>query len=204
MSPIAATRRDPDATRRALLEAAFDEIYQQGFRAASLENILANTGLTKGALYHHFPNKQALGYAVLEEMIIPQAVAEWSALFDESRDPIEAMVEILEHEKTAHAGERMRMGCPINNLAQEMSAVDEGFRQRLMHFQEMWIGAVEKALARGQAAGQVRKDFNPRHVATMLVASFEGSAGVAKCHQDQSMFTNCMDSIAGFLQSLRP
>lgn len=42
---------------------------RHGFQAASLNNILAKTGLTKGALYHHFPDKDRLGYAVIEEVI---------------------------------------------------------------------------------------------------------------------------------------
>lgn len=199
-----ATRRDPDATRRVLLEAAYEEVYRHGFRATSLDNILAKTGMTKGALYHHFPNKQALGYAVFEEVIVPAAVREWSALLDPSRNPIDALIEILGNEKTQHADERMRMGCPINNLVQEMSGVDEGFSQRLLAFQEMWIGGVEKALARGQAAGQVRREFNSRQVATLLVAGFEGCAGIAKCHQDQKLFGTCLDAMAGFLETLRP
>jgi len=52
-------------TRRKILESAFHEIHRNGFQAASLNPILERTGVTKGALYHHFPNKQTLGYAVL-------------------------------------------------------------------------------------------------------------------------------------------
>ena len=52
--------RDPQQTRTELLEAAYKEVYYHGFQAASLERILSNTELTKGALYHHFANKEAL------------------------------------------------------------------------------------------------------------------------------------------------
>ena len=57
------------STRQEILESAFQEIHRNGFQAASLTSILERTGVTKGALYHHFPNKQALGYAVLEEVV---------------------------------------------------------------------------------------------------------------------------------------
>jgi AcrR family transcriptional regulator len=65
------SKRDPDHTRRGILAAAFAEIHRQGFQAASVANILADTGLTKGALYHHFPDKKALGLAVIDEVIRP-------------------------------------------------------------------------------------------------------------------------------------
>src|SRR6202044_3625075 len=67
-----ATRlRDPERTRERLLRAASREIYRSGFQSASLDRILVSAGVTKGALYHHFENKEALGYAVVEEVISP-------------------------------------------------------------------------------------------------------------------------------------
>ena len=63
------TRRNPDRTRERLLEAGFVEIYSRGFQPAGLDAIVERAGVTKGALYHHFPGKHALGYAVLDEVI---------------------------------------------------------------------------------------------------------------------------------------
>jgi len=61
--------RAPEVTRQKLLSAAFEEIYRSGFQAASLDRILAKAGVTKGALYHHFIDKAALGYAVVDEVV---------------------------------------------------------------------------------------------------------------------------------------
>jgi len=47
-----------DVTREKILDAAFHEIHRYGFQSASLANILERTGLTKGALYHHFPTSR--------------------------------------------------------------------------------------------------------------------------------------------------
>ena len=68
---MSSSKRNPEQTRQALLEAAFEEIYRVGFQAASLDRILDRAGVTKGALYHHFKNKLELGYAVLEEVVRP-------------------------------------------------------------------------------------------------------------------------------------
>ncbi len=61
--------RNPEHTRKRLLKAAFQEVYRSGFQSASLDTILAATGVTKGALYYHFEGKEALGLAVVEEVI---------------------------------------------------------------------------------------------------------------------------------------
>src|SRR2546422_9784373 len=77
--------RAPDATRKKLLQAAFEEIYRRGFQGASLETILAAAGVTKGALYHHFPDKAALGYFVGVEGVKSLLLARWRSLPGASR-----------------------------------------------------------------------------------------------------------------------
>ena len=61
--------RDPDGTRERLLQAAFREVRRSGFQSAGIDTILAATNLTKGALYYHFDSKEALGYAIVDEVI---------------------------------------------------------------------------------------------------------------------------------------
>ena len=51
------------------MQAAFREIHKFRVRGTDLGTILRTAGVTKGAMYHHFENKQALGYAVVEEII---------------------------------------------------------------------------------------------------------------------------------------
>ena len=75
-------RRQPDATRQRLLEAAFTEMHRNGFHASSLDKILRATEVTKGALYHHFRNKQALGLAVIEEVVRPWVETRWRPMLD--------------------------------------------------------------------------------------------------------------------------
>ncbi len=200
----AAPLRDPDRTREALLEAAFDEIYEQGFRAASLDNILRRTGVTKGALYHHFPSKSALGYAVVDEIIVPHAGEHWERLIDCEGNPVDALLELIQEEVDGADDHRVSCGCPFNNLVQEMAGLDEGFRQRLHRIQAQWREAIAAALTRGQNNGQVRKDIDVDETAAMLVASYEGCVGLAKCGQSKELFDTCMRGVANYVRGLRP
>ena len=75
--PRRATSRDPERTRELLLQAAFQEMYRSGFRSTDLDAILTAAGVTKGALYCHFVNKEALVYAVVDEVIASNLHQKW-------------------------------------------------------------------------------------------------------------------------------
>jgi len=130
---VARSGRNPDQTRQRILQAAFMEMYRSGFQGMRLDEVIAATQLTKGALYHHFPNKRALGYAVVDEMIIPTVDAVWLQPLKNAADPLQGLIDVIEQmpDNEHKPPEMKRYGCPLNNLAQEMSPLDEGFRQRL-------------------------------------------------------------------------
>lgn len=69
---MAATRRRRDeyaeATRNAIVEAASDLFARSGYPKTSMDDIADHARVTKGAIYHHFPNKQAVFEAVLTEI----------------------------------------------------------------------------------------------------------------------------------------
>lgn len=57
-----------EATTRAILAAATKLFAKRGFREVALEDVVKRTGLTRGALYHHFKNKEQLFTAVVERV----------------------------------------------------------------------------------------------------------------------------------------
>src|SRR5260370_41630297 len=68
-------------------------------------------------------------------------------------------------------------GCPLNNLAQEMSPLDEGFRKRIDKLYGSWRKCYETAFADGLKAGKWRKGISPRDVGALDVASQGGICG---------------------------
>jgi TetR/AcrR family transcriptional regulator, transcriptional repressor for nem operon len=195
-----ATQRNPDLTRQSLLEAAFQEIYKSGFQAASLENILSKVGVTKGALYHHFGSKQQLGYAVVDELIRERVLDRWVRSLEKAENPIDGLLALRGKEPP---GFEPRLGCPLNNLAQEMSPLDEGFRKRVERVFGEWREGIAKALQRGQERGQVRSGIDPYEAADFFLAALEGSISLAKNARDKKVFENCIAGLTRYLESLR-
>ena len=194
--------KQPDNTRDTILDAAFCEIHRQGYQAASIANILAKTGLTKGALYHHFPAKQDLGLAVVDEIIRAGLQA---MLFDplrESDDPFETLLEIIGRKADRVDLESVRLGCPLNNLMQEMSPLNEDFKNRLLVILKVWQDTFADALRRAQQQGRIRREVDTQAAALFMVSSWEGCVGVAKNMQSVKAYRMCMQQLRGYVVGL--
>ena len=195
--------RNPDLTRQRILDAAFMEIYRNGFQGMRLDDVLVVTGLTKGALYHHFPNKRALGYAVVDEVILPTIEAMWLQPVKNAADPLQGLITVIEQLPDNKPPEVIQYGCPVNNLAQEMSPLDEGFRQRLDYIFRLWHDVTEQALERARQQGRIRDDVNCDETATFILAAVEGCIGIAKNAQSKERLRSCNRGLVGYLRSLQ-
>src|ERR1700719_3995925 len=193
--------RDSGRTRERLLQAASREIYRSGFQSASLDTILAVAGVTKGALYYHFDSKEALGHAVVAEIIAPDVHGKWVRPFQGVKDPIDALIGAVQ--SIPVRPEDVRGGCQLNNLAQEMSPLHAGFRKRLAIIFDAWRQAVASTLREGQTHGSVRRDVEPADAAALLIALAEGYASLAKNAQNPKVMKAGIRNIVGWLRSLR-
>jgi len=195
--------RNPERTRQRLLEAAYREVYRYGFQSAGIDAILAATNVTKGALYHHFGSKEALGYAVVEEIVAKFPRDRWLLPLERSKDkdPIDALIGIVHAIPTRPRD--IKGGCPLVNLAQEMSPLDEQFRKRLQKIFQGWQDGITTALRRGQEQGIVRRDLIPEETASFLIAMVEGYEVLAKNSQDAKVWNRGIRNIEGWLNSLR-
>lgn len=196
------TKRDPDQTRQGILAAAFTEIHRQGFQAASLANILADTGLTKGALYHHFPDKKALGLAVVEDVVRPRLVAAMIEPVRSAARPLAALRAVIELRRDEATDAGVALGCPVNNLMQEMSPLDEDFRAALTAIVADWRDVLTAALARARGGGEIRADVDPAAAALFIVSGMWGCVGVAKSLQSAAAYRACLGQLATYLDTL--
>jgi TetR/AcrR family transcriptional regulator, transcriptional repressor for nem operon len=185
-----------------LLRAAFQEIHRSGFRSADLDAILAKAGVTKGALYYHFDNKEALGYAVVDEVIASKVHQKWVQPLRNVENPIDVLVRIIQSESLKR--EDVQRGCYLLNLSQEMSGLDEGFRRRTARIYKDWHDAMAEALREGQKRRVVRSDINANETAAFVIAAWEGYAVLGKNSQDPRMLRSGQRSVIGHIESLRP
>jgi TetR/AcrR family transcriptional regulator, transcriptional repressor for nem operon len=198
---ITGEQRNPERTRERLLQAAFREFHKSGFRGTDLDTVLRAAGVTKGAMYHHFENKEALGYAVVDEVLAGIGQEKWSWPLKNAVNPIDTLIAIIR--STSLKPSDVRCGCALNNLAQEMSSLDEGFRRRTARLFGVWQVSIAGALRSGKRRGMVRRSVNPEEMASFLIATYEGYISLAKSRQDVATLLNGEKAMIKFLESLR-
>jgi TetR/AcrR family transcriptional repressor of nem operon len=201
--PRAPRLRNAEHTRDRLLQAAFREVFRHGFQSAGIDAILAATNVTKGALYYHFENKEALGYAVIEEIVAKLTSDRWLVPLQQGKgkDPVDTLIGIVR--ALPHRPKDVKGGCPLVNLAQEMSQLDEQFRKRLERIFHAWQEGIAITLRRGQSQGVVRRDLVAEETASFLIATVEGYEVLAKNAQDAKVWNMGIRNIVGWLNSLR-
>jgi TetR/AcrR family transcriptional regulator, transcriptional repressor for nem operon len=200
--------RAPEATRERLVSAAFEQMHRHGYQGAGLDTILEKAGVTKGALYHHFADKADLAHAVIDEVIRGLTLQRWTGpLARYEGDPISGIELVLDLAATEFCderfGDRVELGCPLNNIAQEMSPLDERFRRRVAVVFETWIESFAQSLERGRSDGTVRRDIDARKVATFVVSAIEGSFGLAKNAKSAPLLRENFEVLKDFLETLR-
>ena len=142
-----------------------------------------------------------MGYAVVEEVIAPVVRGKWVRPLQNVKDPIDTLIGAVQRIPVRPAD--VRGGCQLNNLAQEMSPLDAGFRKRLATIFDAWRQAVASVLREGQAHGSVRRDVEPADAAALLIAMVEGYGSLAKNAQDPKVMKAGIRNIVVWLKSLR-
>jgi AcrR family transcriptional regulator len=197
------TQRDPHATRRRLLDAGQLEVYLHGFQAAALDDILHTAGVTKGAFFHHFPSKLDFGYALVDEILTALIASQWVVPLRQSPDVLETIAFEFDRGIDVLRLQRPILGCPLNNLAQEMNPLDDGFRRRTSAVFDMWRESFQTALEQAKAHGLVKPGVDTADTAHALVAQIEGTLSLARNSQDPDTLSMGARGLRSYLESLR-
>lgn len=174
-------------TRDRLVTVTRDLVHRSTYADVSVEDVCRVAAVNKGSLYHFFPSKHALGMAVLER--------NWSlmrGLLDEAFDAEAPPLERLDRFLVAYASMMRAMqerfgavpGCPLGNLAAELSAQDPVMRGRVAEVLTAWTDRVASVVRDAQARGDVDAALDPTAAARSIVAVIQGYGVLAKTEDD--------------------
>jgi TetR/AcrR family transcriptional repressor of nem operon len=183
------------STREHILDAAGRLIHLRGFHNTSVDDILRESGVGKGNLYYYFKSKDELGYAALDRTLgrIQDVLLE--KVFADGFDPWAQLNRFLDFPAERARREGCVGGCPLGNLALEMSDVHEGFRTRLSQAFGQVRSKIQQALERARTEGTLRTGTDTERLAHFIIAGFEGAFMLGKLHRDADLIVNVVDEL---------
>lgn len=157
-------------THRHIIEVAAHAFAEHGYSGISLNDIVRESGLTKGAFYFHFPSKEALALEVFRDRQDRWVAKTLAGVMEHPKaiDQLDAMLdigcEIHEGDASARA---------ISRLCQEWSSQEDLVEHSRSHLTR-WFEITEELIRRGQQEGDIRLEVDARRTAETLCSAFIG------------------------------
>jgi TetR/AcrR family transcriptional regulator, transcriptional repressor for nem operon len=171
--------RNPDETRQAILRHASSLFNVQGYKATSISHITDATGLTKGAIYRHFKNKEKLEEASLDYLmgVMVEKLRVHIKGQNNAPDKLKAIVRFFE---SYISKPPIQGGCPLMNAAIEADDQSPHLRKKAHAILQVLKDSIVTILSNGIKFGQIRKEIDKEYYSTVLVASLEGAIMMSK------------------------
>ena len=185
---------DPLATRRRIVDAAFEAFVSSGYNATAMHDLRDQAGVSGGALAHHFPSKKSLGLAVIRDRVAPAIEETWIAPVGDAASTGDGILAALAATIAQLQGQTRIHGCPLNNLVLELSVQDADMRHELDRIFQTWRRGYSLKLTQDEAAGIVHGE-RPETLATFLVAAISGAIAMAKAMQNVEPLVQCRDEL---------
>ena len=179
--------RTSDAKER-LIHTAVGLIRARSYAAVSVDDLCRGAGVRKGSFYHFFPSKRDLALAALDSWWESTRTELLEPTLESGESPLARITRVFERvvgQQERHKERSGRVqGCPLGNMALELSAQDEVVRARLeaifVHFAQYF----ERLLEEARRAGEVPAATEVATTAKSLLAYLYGALLMAKTADD--------------------
>ncbi len=183
-----------------IIEIASRLIHLQGYNHTSLDEVLKESGVGKGNFYYYFKSKEELGYAIIESNLKRFSDHVLEKAFENDRDAIVQIDDFLDIILELHRQRNCAGGCPMGNMAMEMSDIHEGFRKKFQEIFESWRIQVAGALQRAKTLGQLSDDLDPTRLAQFIIAGVQGGILLTKVKKEIEILENCFKELKNHIR----
>jgi len=182
-----------NTTRDAIIEAADDLFYRQGFEHTSFADIAEAVDISRGNFYHHFKTKDDILDAVIASRLAAtkDMLERWEIDGATPLERIDSFIDIL----IVNRAKIKRFGCPVGTLCSELVKLAHpahGEANRLFTLFRVWLRRQFDALGRSEDGDQL---------AMHLLARSQGVATLASAFHDEKFIRQEVEAMRGWLRA---
>ncbi|MCK6417875.1 MAG: TetR/AcrR family transcriptional regulator [Alphaproteobacteria bacterium] len=205
MSAIARPRAVPkaankNATREKIVKMAERLMWREGYDAASLNDVVKKAGVSKGAFFHYYPNKQTITREVLERYSVDHMFGPLDKHMQAATNTKTGLLAWLEERYLAYAAGKYKGGCLLGNMTLSLADRDEELREQIktlfLQWENQLVGYLKPAAAQGKLL------MEPRQFARLILAAFQGCILTTKAHKDHNRASREFQAVAEMIERL--
>lgn len=188
--------------RSRLLEAARDLIRAKGYAATTVDDLCRAAGVTKGAFFHHFENKEALGVAAAEYWAETTSALFEQAPYHRHDDPYERLLAYLDFRRSLIAGDIFEFTCLVGTMTQEVFDSSPAIRDACAASILGHAATLEADIAKAMHSRHIEAEWSPASLARHTQAVLQGGFILAKATGDPAAALESIDHLERYLRHL--
>ncbi|MFB9054939.1 TetR/AcrR family transcriptional regulator [Formosa undariae] len=192
-----------ELTKQIIVDEAFKQFYEQGFKTTSIDKIMKASKLTKGAFYHHYSNKKQLALEVIALKVQKRVSNSMILPLYESGDVIAILESTFLNRIKSFNGYEKQHGCPMNNLINEIGDSETAYQLALKHIVNTWKSALIALIDRGKSEKTIRENVPSKATAIYLISAFEGVRGIRKLYDDDMILDDYLLGLSDYIKQLQ-
>jgi TetR/AcrR family transcriptional regulator, transcriptional repressor for nem operon len=193
-------RNDPVGLQARILDRAAKLFQERGFHATSMHDVMSATGVSAGALHHHFPTKKSLALAVLAQRVRPAVQEAWIDPILQAPALGKGVSQVFASIVAGITARGSVSGCPLNNLALELSLADVELRKGIDAVFSEWRAVLGEKIA--GTRGGARLDGKGRAAAANFIISvYSGAMNMAKAAQSATPLADAAGVLSSWLRA---
>ena len=188
-----------EATRQRIIATAAPIFNQRGFDGCSMQDLMEATGLEKGGIYRHFPNKQELAAEAFRFSLAQNVKVRTDHLEDipSAIETLRTVIKAFVETPSVIPG-----GCPLMNTAIDADDGNQVLRDLARTGIQDWRARLSAIVEAGIAKGEIRKKTDPRRIANTIIATLEGALMISRLEDSKTALRDAQATLDIVLEDI--
>lgn len=190
-------QKKPTETQKKIVKTAEKLILLNGYDGASLNDVVKKAGVSKGALFHYYPNKQSIVLEILDKYAAEQLYAPFDKFVGREDSLKTGLYAWLQNMHDVFSGGNFKGGCLLGNTTLGMSDRDKHIQEKVKQLFLQWENQMVTYFKQAHQDGKLLME--PRQFARLLIAQVQGTIMLCKAHKDNIRGSREFQAIAEFI-----
>lgn len=188
--------------RMKLLDAAVSDIRAKGYSATTVDDICKMAGVSKGAFFHHFQNKDELAVAAAAHFAAVADSVFATAAYRALPDPVDRLLGYVDFRKAILVGGLPEFTCLLGTMVQETYDRHPAIRQACDRYISEHTAMVEADIAEAMGVHVIGATWSAASLADYTHAVVQGAFVMAKARHNAAVAADCLDHLKRYLEAI--